>query len=286
MRTGSHRPWVPSGGVARRRLPVPALIGIVLVVAGAMVPALSIKPASAAPPPPGVDPRIVVIGDSVILGARGAIVGRLAGWSVTFDARESLSTVGAVSVIDQHRAGLGSIVVVALGNNDGATPSILSPRVDAVMQALSGAPRVIWVNLRNFRDWVPAANAVLADAAARWPNLEIADWHALATPRPDLVAGDGIHLGPAGAAAMADLVGRHVDAAAARLAPPPSTRAAQTERAQVRARREQPVSAAQLSPPRPLIDVVALVALALAPLAVATLGIHAAAGSWVSPRKP
>lgn len=73
-----------------------------------------------------VDPRIVVVGDSVILGARDAMLERLAGWQVTFDARESLSTVGAVDAIDAHRLELGAITVVALGNNDGASPQILS----------------------------------------------------------------------------------------------------------------------------------------------------------------
>lgn len=190
-----------------------------LIVATLLAPS---APAAAAPPP-DVDPRILVVGDSVILGAAGTIGERLEGWDLTFLAQVSLSTVGAVSIIDANRAAIGSVVVIALGYNDGANPSILAGRVDTVMGALVDVPRVIWVNLRGFATWVPAANAVIADATARWANLEVADWASIATPRPDLVAGDGIHLGASGAAAMADLVGSHVDAAAASLAPPPPT---------------------------------------------------------------
>ncbi len=206
-------------------------VALLLVV----TPALTIgaTEACAAPPPVGVDPRILIVGDSVILGARDAVTERLDAWQVTFVAEESLSTLGAVGLVQANRAAAGSIAVVELGNNDGATPSILSARVDQVMAAFAGVQRVIWVNLRTFADWVPAANAVLADATVRWPNLEIADWNAVATPRPDLVAGDGIHLGGAGAAAMAELVGNHVDRAASALIAPPPTVAARVERAPV-----------------------------------------------------
>lgn len=206
-------------------------LALLLLVTPAVV--VGAPAASAGPPPPGVDPRILVVGDSVILGAQGAVSQRLAGWQLTFVAHESLSTLGAVGLVQANRAGAGSIAVVELGSNDGATPSILSARVDQIMNALTGVPRVIWVNLRTFADWVPAANTVFADAATRWPNLEIADWNAIATPRPDLVAVDGLHLGGPGAAAMAELVGTHVDRAASALVappPPPPTVAARVER--------------------------------------------------------
>lgn len=233
------------------------------------------SPASAAPPPPGVDPRIVVIGDSVILGARDAVIGRLAGWQVTFEASVSLSTAGAVSVIDRHRGALGAITVIALGNNDGANPAILAARVDAVMGALPGAPVVVWVNLRTFREWVPTANTVLAEAAARWPNLEIADWNAISNPRPDWVAGDGLHLGAAGAAAIAELVGSHVDVAAARLAPPPPTTAPTTTTGQsVAGNAESRAATGELATqPETLADGIGWAAAALAPLAVILIAV-------------
>lgn len=179
-------------------------LGILLVAPG---------PASAqthpAPPP---DPRLLVVGDSVILGARDAIATQLPGWQVNVVAAESLSTRAAQLLIAANRPSIGEVVVVGLGNNDGETPDLFSQRIDGVMQSLNGVRRVIWVNLRQFASWVPAANGVLAAAATRWPNLEIADWSGRATPNPGLVYADGLHLRPPGQAAMAELIAEHLDA--------------------------------------------------------------------------
>src|SRR5260370_30583367 len=80
------------------------------------------------------------------------------------------------------------------------------------MQALTGTRRVIWVNLRPFANGIPAMNAQLQAATTRGPNVEIADCTARAAPDPPLVPGDGLHLTPAGAAAMAELVATHLGA--------------------------------------------------------------------------
>jgi lysophospholipase L1-like esterase len=181
--------------------------------------------------PAGVDPRLFVIGDSVLLGARDAIVGRMAGWQVNVYAQEGLSTLGAASIVSASRASIGEIVVVALGNNDMGNPTTFGQRVDAVMGAIGPVRRVIWVNLRNFASWTPAMNQQLTLATSRWPNLVIADWSARATPDPSLVYGDGLHLTPGGQAAMAELVAAQVNAyvqqrvptTTTTTAPPPTT---------------------------------------------------------------
>jgi hypothetical protein len=162
--------------------------------------------------PAGVDPRLFVIGDSVLLGARDAIVGRMAGWQVSVYAQEGLSTLGAASIVNASRASIGEVVVVALGNNDMGNPTTFGQRVDGVMQAIGPVHRVIWVNLRDFASWTPALNQQLTLATGRWPNLVIADWSTRATPDPSLVYGDGLHLTPAGQAAMADLIAAQVNA--------------------------------------------------------------------------
>jgi len=167
---------------------------------------------TAAPPPPGVDPRVYVIGDSVMLGARDALVAELAGWSVTVWAQEGLSTLGAASIVSASHAVIGDVVVVALGNNDAGDPTTFGQRIDRVMQAIGAVPRVIWVNLRDFASWVPAMDQQLVLAQSRWPNLQIADWNSVASPNPGFVYGDGLHLTPAGQTAMAQLVGQQIDA--------------------------------------------------------------------------
>lgn len=182
---------------------------LVLVGGALLTGGLGAGSAGAQTPGP-VDPRLFVIGDSVLLGAHDALVARLPGWTVTVYAQEGLSTLAAPSIIAANRPTLGEVAVVALGNNDQGNPVTFGQRVDGVMQALGGTRRVIWVNLRQFASWVPAMNAQLQAATTRWPNLEIADWNARATPDPALVYGDGLHLTPGGAAAMAELIAEHL----------------------------------------------------------------------------
>lgn len=162
--------------------------------------------------PGPVDPRLFVIGDSVIVGVRATLAQQLVGWQVNVYAQEGFSTLAAPSVITASKALIGEVVVVGLGNNDAGNPVTFGQRIDAVMQALPGVRRVIWVNLRNFRDFVPSLDAQLTAATTRWPNLEIADWDARATPDPSLVYADGLHLTPAGQAAMTELIAQHLDA--------------------------------------------------------------------------
>jgi lysophospholipase L1-like esterase len=180
-----------------------------LVVVGALAGPGVARAQTGGPGP--VDPRLFVIGDSVIVGVQATLAQRLAGWHVNVYAQEGFSTLAAPSVINASRALIGEVVVVGLGNNDAGNPVTFGQRIDAVMQSLPGVRRVIWVNLRRFRAFVPALNLQLAAATTRWPNLEIADWDTRATPDPSLVYTDGLHLTPAGQTAMAELIAQHLD---------------------------------------------------------------------------
>lgn len=173
------------------------------------------------------DPRVFVLGDSVVVGAQDAIAARLGatGWQVTQLAAESLHTYNAPGAIDANAAAIGDTVVVGLGTNDGMTPAQFAGWIDDVMERLREVDHVYWVNLRQFAEWVPAANAELEAAADRWSNLEIIDWDERATGDPSLVFGDGIHLTPTGETAFADLIGTSVDEDAG-VAPPSSATSA------------------------------------------------------------
>jgi hypothetical protein len=160
--------------------------------------------------PAAVDPRVFIIGDSVILGARDAIALRLAvhGWSDVQFSAESFHTYDAGPVVDAARAmgQIGDVVIVALGSNDGGDPNEFHAWIDGLMQHLQNDRRVYWVNLRQFRDSVTGANAEIDAAKARYPNLRIIDWWARSTFEPGLVFDDGLHLNDFGQAAMGDLI--------------------------------------------------------------------------------
>lgn len=152
----------------------------------------------------------------MILGAQGWIAALLGqrGWRVNQTSRESMHTWEAPRIIDANMAmgGIGDVVVLQLGTNDGISASELASYMDTTMQHLTTVDRVYWINLRQFRSWVPAANAVIAGAAAKYPNLRILDWDARATPDPSLVFGDGYHLRQGGQLAMAQLIADALDA--------------------------------------------------------------------------
>ena len=97
-------------------------------------------------------------------------------------------------------------VVVEMGYND--FESTFAEAVDDTMQALlaKGAQHVLWLTLREARDPYPALNAILAQKAAQYPQLELLDWNALSVNRPGWFQNDFVHLVDAGGVAMAHLI--------------------------------------------------------------------------------
>src|SRR5208283_848611 len=101
---------------------------------------------------------------------------------------------------------LGALVIVGLGTNG----PITSAEFDQMMAILSGASRVVFVNVHVDRPWQDSDNAVIASGAARYPNAVVADWASLAAQNPQWFGADGTHLaidGP-GADALAALVAK------------------------------------------------------------------------------
>ncbi len=186
--------------------PIVALC-VTLLVAFAALLAGPVQPAAAF----GVGGHhLYLLGDSVMVGSAPAIAGALPGWSTTVDAKVGLSTLAGAGIARGRGAVPGDVCVVDLGSNDGANPAALRGRIDAVMDALRGCGHVIWVNLHEFAGWVPAANAEINAAATRWPNLEIADWNAIARTDRGLTTPDGVHPTTSGRQALAALVSRRV----------------------------------------------------------------------------
>ena len=152
--------------------------------------------------------QVVVVGDSVILGAESAMVGAFSemGWLITFDAAVNRSTPAGGDAINSHAAELTDTLVVNLGANDAGNTGAYRSRVDQILASTAGIPHVYWLTIREGRDYYPAANQALRDAAAAYPNVTVVDWHGAAAGRTDLTSGDGLHLSGAGVAVMTELV--------------------------------------------------------------------------------
>jgi hypothetical protein len=96
---------------------------------------------------------------------------------------------------------LGPIVVVHLGTNGPMSEGQLNRLLAAL-----GNRKVVLVTAHVPRPWEPLTNQRIHDAAARWPNVEIADWNALSAGHPDWFVHDGTHLRPSGVVAYTELI--------------------------------------------------------------------------------
>jgi lysophospholipase L1-like esterase len=193
---------------------VVGLVGVVGVVgASAAAAAAAAIPPSFAPFAPAPPRQVWIQGDSVMLGAANQTSAALAGagWAATVAAFEGLSLPAATTQFGQHQGQLGSVVVVELGANDFGDPPLFGQQIDPAMAAI-GDRHVIWLTVSHFTPQADALNAEIHAAAARWPNLTVADWASVVLANPNAVYSDGLHLTPSGYQLMAAFVLAHVTA--------------------------------------------------------------------------
>src|SRR5580692_3446258 len=158
-------------------------------------------------PPPGpgfVAGHVTAVGDSVMLDYQTPLQADVPG--VDVEAAVSEQWAAGEEELTQLKAEgrLGAEVIVALSTNGPITAADFSD----MMSVLQGASRVVFVNIHVDRPWQDPNNAVLAQGAASYPGVLIADWASLAAANPEWFGPDGTHLaidGP-GAQALASLI--------------------------------------------------------------------------------
>ena len=146
---------------------------------------------------------VYVLGDSVILGAQGTVPPTLAGWDVTFDAKESRRIDQGIDIVQEMGGAVGRVLVVHLCTNWGGGD--YGAAADQLLGSLVGVDRVVWVTCTP---WIPAvdeADAAIRALPDRHPNVVVADWAEL-SGTPGFTYSDGLHLRPEGASALALLV--------------------------------------------------------------------------------
>jgi peptidoglycan/LPS O-acetylase OafA/YrhL len=159
--------------------------------------------ATTAPPPttPPAPPHALAIGDSVMLGAKGALEAKLPGIAV--DAKVSRQFGHAIDVLRAYRdAGvLPGVVVIHLGTNG----RLSNEAFDQMMQIAEGR-QVYFLTARVPRLWEADVNNTLHAGAQRWPNAHVVEWRDYAGSHDDWFANDGFHVTRVGAAGYAQLV--------------------------------------------------------------------------------
>lgn len=159
-------------------------------------------PATLAPNP------VFVLGDSVMLGAQDALPAALPGWTPVVDAQESRLPGRADDVVRARRGEIDRVAVVMLGHNSGPGEDHAA-NIRAVLSALAGVERVVWVTAAEWGPGQVEFNAALRALAPEHPELLVADWARLNTAHPEY-SYDGLHLTPEGRQALAALVAGYV----------------------------------------------------------------------------
>jgi peptidoglycan/LPS O-acetylase OafA/YrhL len=143
------------------------------------------------PDPSGLPPRVLAIGDSVMLGAVPTMQA-LFGPPLDVNADISRKWVDAVETARAYkdRGALADVVIIHSGNNG----AISSGMFDDMMAQLGQVPRVIFVGIKVPRRWEGIVNEQLRAGAERFENAEMFDWKHYSKDNPDWFTEDGVHL--------------------------------------------------------------------------------------------
>ncbi len=172
--------------------------------------------APAAPGPPGLvadahtavgpafamptGPEITAFGDSLVVTTARGLIDRFPG--IMIDAKSNRQWPAGEEAV-QARLAEGTVrraVLIDFGTNAGVQDPELVRRV---LASLGPSRMIVLVNL--FGSW-EEHNPILAEVAAGFPNVVVADWHAAISARPDLLQADGVHPGIVGSRLYADVV--------------------------------------------------------------------------------
>ena len=144
---------------------------------------------------------VLAIGDSVMLGAANVLTAR----GVTVDAVKSRPFRQALEIANYMKSvnRLGSVVIIHLGTNN----TVDEKTLDEIMVPLHDVPLVLFVTVH-----VPSEvrqntnNRRINELPARYENVKILDWFAVATAHPEYLYSDKTHIRPAGQKVYADLM--------------------------------------------------------------------------------
>jgi hypothetical protein len=134
--------------------------------------------------------HVTAIGDSVMLDYQAPLETDIPGIDVEAAVSRQWGTGEDILAQLKSEGQLGAEVIVALGTNG----PISATDFDDMLNTLQGASRVVFVNVHVDRPWQDPNNAVLAQGAARYPRVYVADWATLAAANPQWFGADGTHL--------------------------------------------------------------------------------------------
>jgi peptidoglycan/LPS O-acetylase OafA/YrhL len=170
-------------------------------------PTATTAPPATTPTVPAPAPQVTAIGDSVMLGAKGALEAKIPG--IRVDATVSRQFGNGIDLIRQLKESgqLSPVVVVHLGTNG----TITDGHMEALLPLLSDRQRVVFINLKVPRSWEAGDNDVIQRYVPRFGNAVLINWNGEGSLHPEYFYGDHIHLNTAGRARYAELIAAQIN---------------------------------------------------------------------------
>jgi peptidoglycan/LPS O-acetylase OafA/YrhL len=165
------------------------------------------KPTTTTTTRPAPPSHVLGIGDSVMQGAKAALMATIPGMAV--DAARSRQFSQAIEVVKQYQSlgALPNVIVIHLGTNGRITNDLF----DQMMRTIGPANRVYFLTARVPRLWEAEVNATLHEGATRWPNAHVLEWRDYSGCHDDWFVADGFHLRTPGQNAYAAFVLAGID---------------------------------------------------------------------------
>jgi peptidoglycan/LPS O-acetylase OafA/YrhL len=139
-------------------------------------------------------PKVLAIGDSVMLGAKRALEADIPGIAV--DAAVSRQFSQALSVMSYYKSKglIPPVVVIHLGTNG----TISNQNFDEMMQLIGPGHQVYFLTARVPRLWETEVNNSIHAGVQRWKNAHVLEWRDYSGCHDNWFVNDGFHLQPPG----------------------------------------------------------------------------------------
>ncbi|WP_066461844.1 acyltransferase family protein [Sanguibacter suarezii] len=133
--------------------------------------------------------QVTVIGDSVTLISATALQSILPGVHIDAEVSRQMSTTPEVAAALAAGGALRPYVVLSLGTNSTVNARVM----DEAIAAIGPDHTIVLVTGYGDRSWIGPTNDQMREAAARHPNVVVADWQAAIAAHPEGLGKDGVH---------------------------------------------------------------------------------------------
>jgi peptidoglycan/LPS O-acetylase OafA/YrhL len=152
-------------------------------------------------------PRVVMLGDSVMIGAEHGLAARL-GPGFSMDAKVGRQADEFIAIVEKIKRGghRPAAMVIQWGNNG----PLYSEDMEALRKATTNVGQLFLISDHAPVSWQDESNEAIAEASKLWHHTTEIPWAEAAEAGGESLFWDGIHLTPKGATLYARLVSKVV----------------------------------------------------------------------------